>query len=142
VKFDGKLAKLSISDSGLVATIVAYPAKRAKVPSAVLGALPGAAESQTIFAQEDRVVVDIALLPNMRAFIAAIEPPGNSAEVPVPAKLKMLQSDDLSTWGEMSVDYRAVARAATLAAPDARHVWVATDTGMILNLAQDGGTAR
>jgi hypothetical protein len=34
----------------------------------------------------------------------------------------------------MDVDYKAVAQRAILAAPDADHAWVATDTGMILTL--------
>jgi hypothetical protein len=34
----------------------------------------------------------------------------------------------------MDVDYRAVAQRATIAAPDAEHLFVATDTGMILTL--------
>ena len=37
----------------------------------------------------------------------------------------------------MDVDYRAVARRAYLAAPDAANVWAATDTGMILKLASE-----
>jgi hypothetical protein len=32
----------------------------------------------------------------------------------------------------MDVDYRAVAQRAIIAAPDAQHMWVATDTGAIL----------
>jgi hypothetical protein len=34
----------------------------------------------------------------------------------------------------MEVDYRAVAQHAVLSGPDAHHLWVATDTGMILGL--------
>jgi hypothetical protein len=34
----------------------------------------------------------------------------------------------------MDVDYRAAAQRAILAAVDARHAWLATDTGMILSL--------
>jgi hypothetical protein len=56
---------------------------------------------------------------------------------PVPGKLKILQSDDLTTWREMAVDFRAVARRAVLAGPDAGHLWVATDTGMVLRLEQE-----
>ena len=40
----------------------------------------------------------------------------------------------------MDVDYRAVAQRAVLAAWDAQHVWVATDTGMILGRV-DGKTS-
>ena len=37
----------------------------------------------------------------------------------------------------MEVDYRAVAHRAILAAPDAANLWVATDTGMILQLVRE-----
>lgn len=47
----------------------------------------------------------------------------------------MFKSTDLQKWKEMEVDYRATAAHAVLAAPDARNIWVATDTGMILQLA-------
>ena len=69
-----------------------------------------------------------------RRMLAAIEPPGASNQVPIPGKLKMLKSSNLKVWEEMPVDYRAVAQRATLAAPDGQHLWVATDTGMILAL--------
>jgi hypothetical protein len=42
----------------------------------------------------------------------------------------------------MPVDYRATANGVTLAAPDDRNVWMATDTGMILKLIMPEGTAR
>ena len=55
---------------------------------------------------------------------------------PIPGKLKVLTSDDLTNWTEMMVDYRAVAHAALITGPDDKHVWIATDTGMILKLVQ------
>jgi hypothetical protein len=48
--------------------------------------------------------------------------------------VKFLTSTDMTTWNEMDVDYRAVARAVVLAGPDATHLWAVTDTGMILHL--------
>ncbi len=94
-------------------------------------------ESVRVFRKEDREVTDFALAPDGPAYIAAIEPPGTMAHGPVPGKLKILRSDNLTDWTEMEVDYRAVARRAFLAAPDATHAWVATDTGMILKLIRD-----
>jgi photosystem II stability/assembly factor-like uncharacterized protein len=94
--------------------------------------------SDVIFAERDRAVTDIALLPDGVALIAAVEPPGSSNQVPIPGKLKMLRSTNLKVWEEMDVDYKAVAQRAILAAPDADHAWVATDTGMILMLDKSG----
>jgi photosystem II stability/assembly factor-like uncharacterized protein len=54
--------------------------------------------------------------------------------VPIPGKLKILQSLDLSSWTEMPIDYRAEGRRAVFAAAGPDHIWVATDQGMILKL--------
>jgi hypothetical protein len=54
--------------------------------------------------------------------------------LPIPGKVKMLTSTDLSVWTEMPVDYKAVGRSLVLAGPDPEHVWAATDTGMILQM--------
>jgi len=93
--------------------------------------------SASAFRRKDRAVTDVALPPQGPAYLAAIEPPGTLARSPVPGKLRMLRSDNLDDWQEMAVDYRAVAGRAVLAAPDAAHLWVATDTGMILKLVSE-----
>jgi hypothetical protein len=95
-----------------------------------------------IFGEKDRAVRDLAVLPNGRTILAAVEPPGGSNQVPIPSKLKMLTSDNKKVWLEMDVDYRAVAQRALLAAPDEQHMWVATDTGMILGLLDTGNTSK
>jgi len=94
-------------------------------------------ETARVFRQKDRAVTDLALPSQGPAYLAAIEPPGLLPRSPIPGKLKMLRSDDLTHWQEMEVDYRAVGRRAILAAPDAANLWVATDTGMILKLVQE-----
>ncbi|MGO9093737.1 MAG: WD40/YVTN/BNR-like repeat-containing protein [Bryobacteraceae bacterium] len=93
--------------------------------------------TERVFRQKDRAVTDIALPSQGPAYLAAIEPPGMLPRSPIPGKLKILRSDDLSHWQEMEVDYRAVAHRAILAAPDAANLWVATDTGMILQLVRE-----
>ena len=70
----------------------------------------------------------------LAAVLVAAEPPGNSPQVPIPGKLKILESRNLKVWEEMDVDYRAVAQSAVIAVADPRHIWVATDTGAILGL--------
>jgi hypothetical protein len=45
-----------------------------------------------------------------------------------------MTTGDLEHWQEMPVDYRAVAHRAMIAGPDEKHLWIATDTGMILKL--------
>jgi hypothetical protein len=79
-------------------------------------------------------VTDCALFRGPRAFLAAVEPPGRLNTVPIPGKVKILSSNNLTDWTEMDVDYKANARSLIMAGPDAEHLWVATDTGMILHL--------
>jgi hypothetical protein len=79
-------------------------------------------------------VMDCALFPGPRAFLAAVEPPGRLNTVPIPGKVKILTSSNWTDWKEMDVDYKANARSVIIAGPDAEHQWVATDTGMILHL--------
>ena len=51
----------------------------------------------------------------------------------VPQKVKVLKSSDLRVWTPIPVDYRAVAKRATLAGSGG-DLWMATDNGMILKL--------
>ncbi len=63
--------------------------------------------------------------------------PGTIYRSPIPGKLKILTSDDFEQWSEMKVDYRAVAHSAMIAGPDEDHLWIATDTGMVLKLVTE-----
>jgi hypothetical protein len=92
-------------------------------------------KSESAFRQKDRRVTDTAVFPGPRAFIAAVEPPGRLHSTPIPGRVKMLTSANLTDWAEMQVDYKAVARSLALAGPDPDHLWAATDTGMILRLS-------
>jgi len=131
---DGELAQLRVSNQGLVVSLILYPDPKYPVASAVFETPLGSPHSRLIFAERDRVATDIALLGNGGAVLATIEPPGNSTQVPIPGKLKILHSANRKVWQEMDVDYRAVAQRAVIAAPDDQHMWVATDTGAILAL--------
>ena len=111
--------------------LVQFPA-RSGVPTGLIRGPIGVDGQQALFAEKNRVVIDFALLPNAGGVLAAIEPPGNSNQLPIPGKLKMFESSDLVAWHEADVDYRAVARRAVLAVGDSTHQWVVTDTGMIL----------
>ncbi len=84
--------------------------------------------------RKDRAITDVAVMSDGSGYAAGFQPGGLIAYSPVPGPVKVLHSDNLLTWTEMKVDYRAVARRVMLAAVDATHVWMATDTGMILKL--------
>jgi hypothetical protein len=88
--------------------------------------------SPRVFRKEDRAVTDVAVR-GTNSWLVAVEPTGKVFRMPVPGKLKLLQSDNLVDWTEIPVDYRAVAGRAVFAwAGDT--LWVATDTGMLLSL--------
>lgn len=91
-------------------------------------------KSNSVFRQKDRRVTDAAVFADGQGLLAAVEPPGQMVSVPVPGRVRILRSENLTDWEEMKVDYRAVAGFVTLAGPDREHVWAATDTGMILQL--------
>jgi hypothetical protein len=92
------------------------------------------ANSTSVFRAADRRVTDCKIFSGPRAFLAAVEPPGKLNTAPIPGRVKILTSSNLTDWTEMAVDRKAVARALVLAGPDPEHMWAATDTGMILQL--------
>lgn len=130
--FYGRLTQLAMSNEGFSLALFEYH-NYYELPSRVYKTNFHAGV-HAVFGEKDRAATDVALLPDGGGLIAAVEPPGSSNQVPIPGKLKMLRSSNLKVWEEMPVDYRAVAQHATLASPDAEHLWVATDTGMILVL--------
>lgn len=116
-------------------SVFAYP-ESFQWPSEVFSLDLTTGESKSAFRAKDRKVFDAAVFHGPAAVLAAVEPPGRLNSVPIPGKVKMLESVDLSDWKEMDVDYRAVATSLVMAGPDREHLWVATDTGMILHLVR------
>ena len=78
---------------------------------------------------------DIWLAPDGTAYLAGTQSPGKIRNV-LPGKVQVLCSKDYSTWTEMAVDYRAVANRTVMAGAGDRDLWIATDNGMILHLAE------
>jgi len=141
VPLDADLGRLRMSMQDFALALVVYTDARNPLASAVLKVALGQPGSRMIFGERDRAAVDVAPLDEGGAIVVAIEPPGNSPQVPIPGKLKILQCRDLTdgkavVWREMDVDYRATAQAAVLAVADDHHIWVATDTGAILGLVE------
>lgn len=95
-------------------------------------------KSSSSFRQKDRAITDVRTFAgSTHGLIAGYETEGTIYRSPIPGKLKVLRSDDMEHWEEMPVDYRAVAHRAMIAGPDEEHLWIATDTGMILKLVTD-----
>jgi len=87
-----------------------------------------------IFRDKTPRVIDAQLYEGPHVYLAGVEPTGKMNTAALPGKVRILESDDFSTWTEMPVDYKAVAKSVVIAGPDPEHMWVATDTGMILHL--------
>jgi len=137
ISFFGEITLAGFAKGDLPVFLVEYPSYYV-VASGLIGGALGSNNQKTLFAEKNRAVTGLALLPDGGAIVAAIEPPGNSSQIPIPGKLKIVETDDWKTWHEMDVDYRAVAQRAVAAIADARHKWVATDTGMILAPVSSG----
>ena len=137
----GALSQMKFAKDGRAIILVEY-ANYFSLPSSVYKTRLTREGAETIFEERDRAVTDLSVLPDGSAMLASIETPGATNQVPIPGKLKMFESDNLRVWREMDADYRAVAQRAILAVVDAQHAWVATDTGMILNLVDGAGGAR
>ena len=80
-------------------------------------------------------VTDIWLASDGTAFLSGTVIRGKLRGV-IPDKVQVLTSQDLENWTPIAVDYRAEATATILAASDDDHLWMATDTGMILRLVR------
>lgn len=136
IALEAGLGRLRISKHGFTLALVVYTDAHSPLASAVFQTSSWELKSRLIFGERDRAVTDLALLDDGGAVVVAVEPPGNAPQVPIPGKLKILESRNLKLWQEMDVDYRAVAQIAVVAVADARHIWVATDTGSILGLVE------
>ena len=97
-------------------------------PSEVFSMNFSTGNSSSAYHDKDRRIFDAALFPGPTAVMAAVEPPGRLNTVPIPGKVKMLSSVNLTDWKEMEVDYRAVATTLTLAGPDRDHLWAVRPT--------------
>lgn len=134
----GQVTRISMAPQGVALGLVEYR-DEFEVPSEVYRiqtALHGVSDS--VFKRKDRAITDVRTFAGSnRALIAGYETEGTIYHSPIPGKVKVLTSDDMENWQEMPVDYRAVAHRVMIAGPDEKHVWIATDTGMILKLVTE-----
>lgn len=133
----GQVTRLTMTPQGTAFALTEYK-DTFDYPSEVYRINLHTGTSETAFKAKDRAITDIrAFAGSTRAIIAGYEPAGTIYRSPIPGKLKVLTSDDGLNWEEMKVDYRAVAHSAIIAGPDEKHLWIASDTGMILRLVEN-----
>ncbi len=133
----GEITRMSLTPQGIGIGLITFR-DIFDYPSEIMRIDMRTGRSTRIFRQKDRAITDVKMFPGSTvAFLAGYEPSGPVASSPIPGKVKVLTSTDMEKWTEMTVDYRAVAHSAILAGPDEKHVWMATDTGMILKLVDE-----
>lgn len=133
----GQVTRLSMTPQGTALALTEYK-DEFDYPSEVYRVDLHTGRSESSFKEKDRAITDVrAFAGSTRAIIAGYEPSGKIYRSPIPGKVKVLTSDDLENWDEMKVDYRAVAHSTIIAGPDENHLWIATDTGMILKLVTE-----
>lgn len=130
----GQITRISMTPQGTALGLAEYK-DEFDWPSEVYKINLHSGNSVSSFKEKDRAITDVRTFAGSnRGVIAGYETSGTIYRSPIPGKLKVLTSDDLENWTEMTVDYRAVAHRAMIAGPDENHLWIATDTGMILKL--------
>lgn len=103
-----------------------------KWPSEVHRLDAATGKSDRVYNSPDRAITDILLQPSGTGYLAGVEVQGRLQHSPIPRKVVVLKSMNLTDWEEMNVDYRATAVRAMLRSASDGSLWVATDTGMIL----------
>ncbi len=91
--------------------------------------------SERVYRDKQFAATDVWVTPDGTGYISGIVVTGELRSL-VPGKVKVLKSQDFSTWTDIEVDYRAVANRTTMAAAGDHDIWLATDNGMILKLMQ------
>lgn len=91
--------------------------------------------TRTVYRDPKFNVTDVWLTLDGTAYLAGIQMIGQMRAL-IPSKVQVLTSKDMNNWTPMAVDYRAQATGVVLAVADDDHLWMATDTGMILKLVK------
>jgi len=132
----GEIARVRMGSGGRALLLLRHPDSLA-TPTEVHSLDLTTLRTQALYANRNLWIADLAFAGPDRVLAAALDQQGRTPHPAIPARLKVLQSVDGSRWTEMDVDYRAEARLAVLAVPDAAHAWLATDTGMILRWVKE-----
>lgn len=132
----GEIKRLSFS-SDTTAFLLVHRLDSFAKPTEILELTLTTLTTRGVYANKNRWITDLAFAGSGHLFAVALDQEGRTAHPAIPAKLRVLGSPDGRSWTEMDVDYRAEARSALLASPDAAHAWIATDTGMILRWVKE-----
>ena len=129
----GRMTRLRLLPDGVGLSLIEFT-RQFEYPSEVYRVRLAKGETTRVFRQANRKVTDVWVDKAGTAFLAAVEPQGTTRTLPVPGRLHVLRSVDLSSWEDMQVDYRAVAQRAVFAGRPGGELWLATSEGMLLRL--------
>jgi hypothetical protein len=130
----GTVARIRFGSPGTGLGLLMY-GEAFRYPSEAYAITWPSGSTRTVYRDEKFAVTDIWLAANGTAYLAGTQVRGQLRNL-IPSKVQVLSSTDLKTWTSIPVDYRAEANSVILAATDDDHLWLATNTGMILKLVR------
>lgn len=128
----GRIQRVRMSPDGSGLAIIEFD-QSFEWPSEVHGMGVGKEVVRRLYRDKNHFITDAALGPEGWIYLAGVEVPG-TMRLPVPGKVRIIRSRDLTNWTTMKVDYRASATRVTLARSPSGELLAATDGGMILKL--------
>ncbi len=129
----GQTSRFRLNPKGQGIGLIEY-SELSQIPSEVYMINWRTSGSQSVYKDPKTSITDIWMDEDGMAYLTGVEQPGRLRDI-IPGKVVVLTSRDYKTWTPQEVDYRASAIRTMIAAPDPQHHWLATDNGMILNLA-------
>jgi photosystem II stability/assembly factor-like uncharacterized protein len=133
VSMFGRISRIRVGKNGRGLALVEFD-DYFEFPSELYLLDSGQPANNRALRRKDLALTDI--LFSDKAYAAGFEPSGGIFRTPIPGKVRIVSSSNLTNWVESNVDYRAVARRVMLAGAGG-NAWAATDTGMILKLTVD-----
>src|SRR5450631_1498573 len=113
----GQVTRARFSDNGPGLGLIEYGDSAATGPSDVYRLDWVTGKSQSVFRNKRYSITDVWLTKEGTSYLAGIEVAGQVRSI-APGNVKVFKSNDMSSWTELAVDYRAVAHRAMLSGAD------------------------
>lgn len=130
----GVVSRIRLGAKGMGLGLIRY-GQSFRYPSETYSITWPAGATHTVYRDPKFSVTDIWLASDGTAYLAGTLIRGQLRDL-IPSKVQVLTSKDLKTWTPIPVDYRAQAISTIMAGADDDHLWMATNTGMILKLVR------
>lgn len=130
----GIIGRIRLSGPGKGFELVRY-GETFRYPSEILMFDNREDTNHTVYRDTKFDVSDIWLASDGTAYLAGTVVRGRIRGI-IPGRVRVLASKDYENWEPIPVDYRTEATATMLASAGDDHLWMATDTGMILKLVR------